>query len=248
MPFVDIATGAQLHYEDVGEGEPLVALHGRLGTGQRDFGDMLGWLAAGRRVLAPSLRGYGESTPKPRDFPPDFYHRDARDVLALLDALGIASARLIGFSDGGEVALVAAGMAPDRFRSVAVWGAVGVFGPELRPVIQASYPPTWLTPEEMARHGIPNADAFALGWIRAMKHMIDAGGDVSLSLAPNITCPVLLMLGKTDTLNPEHLGRRYVEATRNGRLVMFEGGHAIHRLHPDEFRTVLSEFLDGGAP
>ena len=213
MPFVDIATGARLHYEDVGSGEPVIVLHGRFGTGGTEFPALLDWLSHDYHVYAPSLRGYGQSEPKPRDFPLDFYQRDARDVLAFMDALHLERVHLLGFSDGGETALVAAGLAPDRFQSVAVWGAVGYFGPEIRPAVQVNYPATWMDEATKQLHGITDPDPIVLQWVQALKYMIDAGGDVSLSLAPNISAPVLLMLGEQDRLNPEAYGQKLVDQT-----------------------------------
>jgi valacyclovir hydrolase len=251
MPFIDTYTGARLDYEDAGVGVPLIALHGMLGTGRADLANVIDWLSDEQRpggsyhVLAPSLRGYGESLPKPRDFPPDFYRRDALDVLAFMDALGIEEAHLFGYSDGGETALMAAGLQPKRFKSVMTVGAVGYFGPAMRPIAQAMYPATWMTEEEKARSHITDPDAFALGWINAVKAMIDSGGDVSLSLAPNITCPVLLMLGERDTLNPREYGQNFIDRTPNGRLVMFQTGHPIHKEDWEGFKRVVGEFLRG---
>jgi valacyclovir hydrolase len=248
MPFTDITTGARLYYDDLGSGEPVIAVHGRLGTAQVDLANVLDWLSQSYRVLGPSLRGYGESTPKPRDFPLDFYHRDARDLIAFMDALGIARAHLLGYSDGGETALVAAGLAPDRFKSVAVWGAVGYFGPEMRPVAQSNYPATWMDEATKQLHGITDPDAMILQWVRSLTHMIDRGGDVSLSLAPKINAPVLLMLGEKDRLNPQAYGQKLVDQLPNGRLVMFDTGHAIHHEDFAAFQRVVGEFLMGIIP
>ncbi len=244
MPQIDLPTGARLDYEDVGSGPPLIALHGRLGTPRIDLGDVIDWLRADYRVVAPTLRGYGASGPKPRDFPFDFYHRDARDVLALLDALNLRQAHILGYSDGGETALVLAGLAPDHCLSVTAWGAVGFYGPAMRPVAQRNYPGTWLTDEDKQIHGIVNADAFALGWVQAIVHMIDSGGDVSLSLAPNVSCPALLMLGDQDHLNPQAYAQQWVDAAPNARLVMFPCGHGIHQQQPEAFKKTVREFLD----
>ncbi len=243
MPYADIATGARLFYEDLGSGSPLIALHGRFGTARVDLGSVLDWLSPSYRVLGPSLRGYGLSEPKPRDYPLDFYHRDARDVIAFMDALQIERAHLLGYSDGGETALVAAGLAPERFRSVAVWGAVGYFGAEVRPVVQSNYPATWMDEETKALHGITDPDPIVLQWVRALKYMIDSGGDVSLSLAPNISAPVLLMLGERDHLNPQAYGQKFIDRTRDGRLVMFPTGHAVHDEDWEDFRRVVGDFL-----
>ena len=243
MPFCDIATGARLHYEDVGQGEPLILLHGLLGTAKIDLAKVMAWLSKDYHVYGPSLRGYGESTPKPRDFPLDFYHRDAKDMLAFMDALGIPSAHILGYSDGGETALVAAGLQPARFKSVAVIGAVGNFSAAIRPRVQSMFPATWITEEQKQFHGFPDGDAFILQWINAMKHTIDTGGDISLSLAANITCPVLIMLGDKDTLNPAEYANKFLERTSNGRLEMFECGHPVHDEQWDAFQRVYGDFL-----
>jgi valacyclovir hydrolase len=246
MPFIDLATGARFHYEDIGAGIPVIALHGRFGTARVDLSNVLDWLsAAGYRVLGPSLRGYGQSTPKPRDYPLDFYHRDARDVIAFMDALKLERAHLLGYSDGGETALVAAGLAPERFTSVAVWGAIGYFGEIIRPVVQSNYPATWMDEETKRLHGITDPDPMVLQWVQALKFMIDAGGDVSLSLAPNINAPVLLMLGEADRLNPQAYGQNFVDRAQNGRLVMFKTGHAVHDQDWDGFKQVVGSFLSG---
>jgi len=243
MPFIEIATGARLFYEDVGSGFPLIALHGRFGTARVDLGTVVDWLSGSYHVYGPSLRGYGESLPKPRDFPLDFYHRDARDVIAFMDALQIERAHLVGFSDGGETALVAAGLAPDRFQSVAVWGAVGYFGTEIRPVVQSNYPATWMDEATKQLHGIDDPNPLVMQWVQALKYMIDSGGDVSLSLAPKITAPVLLMLGDQDRLNPEAYGQNLIAKVRDGRVVMFKTGHAIHEQDWEHFQRVVGDFL-----
>lgn len=247
MPFADISTGARLYYDDLGSnhagGTPVIAIHGWFGTARVDLGNVIDWLSETHHVIGPSRRGYGESLPKPRDYPLDFYHRDARDMIALMDALGIEKAHLLGFSDGGETALVAAGLAPERFKSVAVWGAVGWFGPEVRPIVQANYPATWMDEATKQLHGIENADPIVLQWVRALTHMIDKGGDISLSLAPKITAPVLLMLGEKDRLNPQAYGQKFIDQTKHGRLVMFDTGHGIHDEDFEGFKRAVGDFL-----
>ncbi len=243
MPFVDIATHARLHYEEMGQGEPLIVLHGLLGTAKLHLTNVMNWLNSKYHIYGPSLRGYGESTPKPRDFPLDFYRRDAKDVLAFMDALGIQSAHILGYSDGGETALVAAGLQPERFKSVAVIGAVGNFTPAIRPRVQSMFPATWITEADKSLHDIPDADVFILQWINAMKHTIDKDGDVSLGLAHNITCPVLIMLGDKDTLNPQEYALKFLERTPNGKLEMFKCGHPVHDEQWTEFQRVYGDFL-----
>lgn len=250
MPTIELATGAVIDYEhEVGQSDklPVIALHGMLGTGRTHLGHVIEWLAEqGYPVYAPTLRGYGKSTPKPRDFPPNFYERDADDVLAFMEALNIDKAHLLGYSDGGEIVLISAGKQPNRVATVGVWGAVGYFGQEIRPVVQAQSPGSqWISQELLDLHGIPNADIFARGWQRAFIQMIDRGGNQTIKLAPNITMPVLIMLGKSDSLNPASYAEHFLSHIENGELVLFDCGHAVHDEQTQLFQKAVLKHLQG---
>ena len=239
MPLARLKTGASLHYEELTpkrDQVPVICIHGMLGTARLHMGHVLDWLCEqGFPVIGLTLRGYGESLPKPRDFPDNFYHRDCDDLLAFMDARKIERAHLIGYSDGGEVALIAAGKFAARFDSCIAIGAIGNFGPELRGVFQRMYPGDWITTEEKRIHGFSDAAKFTGEWVRAMTRMIDAGGDVSLSLANQITCPLIIMLGRKDKLNPPQYGERFAAMAPNGRLELFDCGHAVHDEARDSF-------------
>ena len=244
MPLVDVATDARLHYEDSAPESrrtPFILAHGMLGTARLHLGGVMDWLSGrGERVIGLTLRGYGESLPKPRDFPDNFYRRDARDLLAFMDALDLPSAHLLGYSDGGEVVMLATGLAPQRIASCIAIGAIGNFGPELRPVFQRVYPGDWITDAEKRLHGFDDAAAFTRDWSRAMTRMIDAGGDVSLSLARHITCPLKIVLGVNDKLNPPKYGERFISEVSRGELVMIKAGHAVQDHAPDAFFALLA--------
>lgn len=251
MSLIELPGGASLHVIDTGTPPgsaetrpPVVLIHGMLGTPQTQLPALLDWLRQDYRVIAPTLRGYGDSLPKPRRFPHDFYQQDARDVLELLDYLDLPPAHLLGYSDGGEVALLLAGTAADRLRSVTVWGAVGFYGPQMRPAAQRMFPATWITNEQKMLHGFDNADAFVLEWIQTVRRIIDSGGDLSLSLAGQMRAPLLLILGTQDRLNPVEYGQRLVDAAPDARLQTFECGHAIHDEAWTAFRTTVSAFLN----
>jgi valacyclovir hydrolase len=240
-----VVNGAPLDYGDTGgDGKPVIVLiHGWLGTWDHEFAPEIEWLRSDYRVLALTRRGYGRSGPTPRTYPRDFYRRDAEDVAAWLDALHISQAHMAGFSDGGEIAILLPILRPDLVRSVAAWGAVGYFPPEIRPVVQGYWPATWVDDRIRALHAPEPVERMVLGWITAVKQIIDSGGDVSLSEAHRIRCPVLLMLGSRDALNPESAGRQLVQRIPHGRLVVLDCGHAVHREQPDAFRQALREHL-----
>ncbi len=244
MPVIDV-NGATIDYGDSGEnGKPVVVLiHGWLGAWDHEFGPEIEWLRPHYRVLAPTRRGYGRSGPKPRTYTRDFYRRDAEDMVAWLEALGVKQAHIVGYSDGGEVAILMPILRRALVKSVAAWGAVGSFTPDQRERVQRNWPPTWVDEKTRALNGPQYIDQMVLGWVNAMKQIIDSGGNVSLAEADQIACPFLLMLGREDTLNPEYLGRKLVERTANGRLVMFDCGHPVHRQQTDAFRRLLWDHL-----
>ena len=127
---------------------------------------------------------------------------------------------------------------------MAVWGAVGYFGAEIRPVVQSNYPATWMDEATKQLHGISDPNPIVLQWVQALKYMIDSGGDVSLSLAPQISAPVLLMLGDQDRLNPQAYGQKLIDATRAtvGWSCSRPGTPSTTKTGTD-FQRVVGEFL-----
>ena len=113
--------GAEIHVEERGSGEPLLLLHGLMGTG-RDWQHAfdLDALAARHRVIVPDARGHGRSTNPAGAFT---FGRCASDVLALLDALGVGKARAVGLSLGAETLLHVATREPARLIAMVVVSA-----------------------------------------------------------------------------------------------------------------------------
>ena len=104
--------GVRLTYSDEGSGPPLVFVHG-VGTSGELWAADLAPLAADHRVIVYDRRGYGGSSPSPRDWRA---HRD--DAIGLIEALGAAPAALVGYSGGAIVALDLALERPDLVASL----------------------------------------------------------------------------------------------------------------------------------
>lgn len=114
--WVDIGGGVRLHVAEAGEGDPLVLLHGWPGH-WFCWRELIPALAERFRVLAVDLRGFGWS-----DAPPDGYRKDelADDLLALLDALGLARVKLLAHDWGGVVGFHLCLRAPERIERYVV--------------------------------------------------------------------------------------------------------------------------------
>jgi pimeloyl-ACP methyl ester carboxylesterase len=94
--------GLDMYYEVHGAGSPLVLLHGAMGTIDSCFSTLLPRLAETRRVIAVELQGHGHTADVDR---PLSYPQLADDTVALMGALDVDVADIVGYSLGGAVAL-----------------------------------------------------------------------------------------------------------------------------------------------
>jgi proline iminopeptidase len=124
------AGDTELAYVVVGEGEPLVAIHGGPGFGHAHLRPGLDLLANGRRVVYYDLRGSGDSPPG--DAGKISIAGSFTDLDALLDGLAIEAASLIGHSATAYVAMLYAVARPDRVRSLVLLHPGPPLPPELR--------------------------------------------------------------------------------------------------------------------
>jgi pimeloyl-ACP methyl ester carboxylesterase len=111
--------GAKIFYTIYGKGDPVVLLHGGLGNSEH-FGFQLPALIDKFQVIAIDSRGQGRST---KGKVPITYDQMAVDVIAVLDKLAIPRASVVGWSDGGEIALKLGIAYPDRVDRLFVFGA-----------------------------------------------------------------------------------------------------------------------------
>lgn len=109
------ADNARIWYAAFGSGRPVILLHGGLGNGGNWAHQVPALVAAGYRAIVIDSRGQGHSS---RDDRPYSYELMAADTRAVMDALGIAKAAFIGWSDGADTALVLSKQTPERSAGV----------------------------------------------------------------------------------------------------------------------------------
>jgi valacyclovir hydrolase len=245
--------GSRIYFEETGAGEPVLVLPG-WGGSIAEFELIRRTLAPQFRVIAADLPGSGRSQPQPRAYTPSYFHDDAEAYLALLADQAATPAHLIGFSDGGEVALLMAATQPAAVRSIVAWGAAGqlVAPPGMLDafarLIDDPIPPLRDFAEYLkAAYGEENARAMTRSESNALRAIIESGGDISRSRAATIECPVLLLTGTHDPFCPPALVSAVADEIPRGRFVEVDGvGHDVHAARPQWLADTVASWLEEG--
>ena len=205
------ANGVTYYYEIHGEGEPLLLLHGGLGSIEM-FGPVLPMLVENRQVIGVDLHGHGRTPLGDRDIS---LIDMGDDMAVLLQALDYEQVDVLGYSLGGGVAFRLAVQHPERVRRLALVSAGFArdgFYPEMLPQ-QAQVGADMAemmkeTPMYQSYAAIaPNPEEFPALLDRMgelMRTPYDWENDVK-----TLTMPVMLVYGDSDMFRPEHIVRFY---------------------------------------
>jgi pimeloyl-ACP methyl ester carboxylesterase len=134
--------GIKMYYEIRGEGQPVVLLHGGTSTIETSFSEQIPVLARNHRVIAIEQMGHGHTGDVGgRELS---YEGMAEDTAALLVHLGIQNADIVGWSDGGQLALRLAFTHPELVRRVVASGVgLGAVNPQMQQAMRALSADTW---------------------------------------------------------------------------------------------------------
>jgi valacyclovir hydrolase len=242
---------SRIYYEETGRGDPVLLLPG--------FSDRIAGhthlreaLEKNYRVIAADLPGSGKSGPQPRVYSASYYEEDAAAFTLFLRERGAVPAHLLGFSDGGEVALLMAALAPDVARSVLTWGAAGFISDpdgQTRAAFRGAvdHPTPAMRGYHdylVATYGEDNARAMTQSLAGALDAIIAAGGDISRSKAHAVRCSVMLIIGEHDLFNPRTLVDALASKIEKAEVVEAKGaGHGVHEERPEWFVTTVGEWL-----
>ncbi len=225
----------------------VLLLHGFMGTPTSDFAAQLPHLRSQYTVLAPHLHGYGLSSHR-TSYNLSYYREDVADLVALLDALHLATVNVLAFSDGSIVALLLAALHPHRVRALAVLGAQASVDEQdttaLRQwLLEKPLSETWQ--QELAQlHGDPYWRSLLPMFVKVQEDLVQAGGilvtDEELAA---IRCPVLLMHGKRDRVVRVEYATVLYKQIPHSQLLLFDTGHAAHLRYEQEFTETVMRFF-----
>lgn len=213
-----------LAYQDHGTGPAVVLLHGSPGA-VADFRHLLPHLG-GFRVLVPDLPGFGRSS---RWLPDYSVAAHARYVLDWLDGLGVGEFQVVGFSQGSGVALHLADLAPDRVRSVTLFGGIGVQEGEgsgsyhLEHAKYALMVPALVAAPELVPHfGLLGSRSFRWTFFR---NFWDTDQRPLRGVIERLRPPLLVLHGRRDPLVPAWAAVEHHRLHPEGGLHLFPDSH-----------------------
>jgi pimeloyl-ACP methyl ester carboxylesterase len=244
MVYVDVNRHSTWVDDRGGNGEPLLLLHGGLSNSD-ELLDSVGAGLADFRVVAFDRRGHGYTA----DTDAPFHYADmATETIAVLDSVIGGPAHLVGWSDGGIVALLVALERPDLVNKIVVIGTnyhhdgmMAVEPDPQSPFMQAIGPAYIQRSPDGAEHlEAVFAKSFAL---------FNSEPALTTSDLANIRNPTLVVVGDDDLVTLSHTCSLY-EALPHGQLAVVPGAsHALPMEKPAQLAELTREFLTAiGAP
>lgn len=221
----------ELHYEEQGAGEPLILLHGNGGDCSYFSGQMDAF-ARRFRTIALDTRGHGAS---PRGEKPFTISQFADDLADFMDEREIARAHLLGFSDGGNIALVYALEHPNRVHGLIVNGA------NLFPSGMKAHVRIPIEVEHRIACLVSPFSALAKHHAELLELMTD-DPDLTPEELEGIQAPTLVIAGTRDMIKDSHT-RLIAQSIPNSELVILEGNHFVAAQNPDAFNAAVARFL-----
>jgi pimeloyl-ACP methyl ester carboxylesterase len=233
--------GVPTWYDERGDGEPLVLLHGGL-SDARDFAGNLGTLADRFRLLLPERRGHGHTADVAGPLTVELM---AQDTIAFLDETVGRPARLVGYSAGGTVALHVALARPDLVdRLVLISTAYHPDGMILRPVAGAEPPPQLVAAyAEVSPDGAEHLPVV----IAKIARSVDSEPALAADDLRGVTCRTLVMAGDDDMVTLDHTLALY-RGLPNAELAIVPGtSHLLLFEKPEACTRVVTDFLSADA-
>jgi pimeloyl-ACP methyl ester carboxylesterase len=230
--------GIQMYYQILGQGEPLVMLHGFTGVGD-DWQPFAKELEKRYRLIIPDMRGHGRSTNPSMEFT---HRQSAQDVFALLDHLEIERFKAIGLSAGGNTLLHMATQQPARVEAMVLVSATSYFPMQARAVM-SQFTADTLTDEnwKLLRQRHTQGDEQIRALWRQGNAFKDSYRDMNFTppYLSTISARTLIVDGDRDRFYPPDIAiQMYTAIPRSYLWIIPNGGHG------DIFGGTMKPFLE----
>lgn len=216
------------YYVENGEGFPIVLLHGN-GEDSGCFDSQIYEFSKYYKVIAIDTRGHGKT---PRGSKPFTIYQFAQDLLDFFNEKKIKKANLLGFSDGGNTAIIFSVLYPERVEKLILNGA--------------NLSPEGLTTQTQILDKIKYYLTLMFSKNKLKKELLELmvnQPNISPAKLSKIQAKTLVIAGTNDVVKEEHT-RLIASKIHNSKLVFIEGNHYVVYNKSGEFNKKVLEFLE----
>lgn len=238
-------------YIEVGEGTPIILLHGLMG-GLSNFDAVTNFFSEnGYKVLIPELPVYTMSLLKTNVKSFANYLKDFIDFKKLNEVI------LLGNSLGGHIGLYHTKMYPEKIKALVITGSSGLYESAMGSgytkrsdyeVIKKKAQDVFYDPEIATKEIVDEVYETVNDRNKLVKTLAIAKSAIRHNMAkdlPNMNTPTCIIWGKNDTVTPPEVADEFHELLPDSDLFWIDKcGHAAMMEHPDEFNTILKAWLD----
>ena len=240
----------QFSYIEVGEGTPIIVLHGLMG-GLSNFNSVTKYFSSnGYKVVIPELPIYSMTLLKTNVKSFATYLRD------FIDFKGFDQVILLGNSLGGHIGLYHTKMYPDKVKALVITGSSGLYESAMGggytkrsdyEVIKKKAQDVFYDPEVATKEIVDEVYETVNDRNKLVKTLAIAKSAIRHNMSkdlPKMTTPTCIIWGKNDTVTPPEVAEEFNDLLPDSELFWIDKcGHAAMMEHPDEFNKILHAWL-----
>lgn len=226
--------GFKMYCEVYGKGQPVLIIHGNGGS-ISNFVNQIPYFSKKYKVIIADSRAQGKSADKGDSLS---YEMMADDYAALLDAMKIDSADVIGWSDGGINGLLLAIRHPEKVKKLAVTGANLV--PDSTAVPQEIW--NMVTPAYTMMKSKKDKNEMEMTGFKLMRLLVE-NPHIPLSDLHTIKCPTLVIGGDHDVIKEEHTMLIYKNIPKAYLWILPNSGHSTPVVYKNDFNKNVDNFF-----
>lgn len=240
----------QFSYIEVGEGTPIIVLHGLMG-GLSNFDSVTKYFSSnGYKVVIPELPIYSMTLLKTNVKSFATYLKD------FIEFKGFDQVILLGNSLGGHIGLYHTKMYPDKVKALVITGSSGLYESAMGggytkrsdyEVIKKKAQDVFYDPEVATKEIVDEVYETVNDRNKLVKTLSIAKSAIRHNMSkdlPKMTTPTCIIWGKNDTVTPPEVAEEFNDLLPDSELFWIDKcGHAAMMEHPDEFNNILHAWL-----
>lgn len=216
----------ELYYTEHGSGFPLILLHGN-GEDQSYFIHQIEYFSQFYRVIAVDTRGHGQS---PRGTASFTISQFADDLRIFMDRLGLKKSHILGFSDGGNIALTFALRYPERIEKLILNGA-NLFPAGMKPTVRMAVNVEYIFAKLRKNE-----------YHASLMQLMRKEPNIKPEALRQIQSPTLVIAGCNDMIKERHT-KLIASSLPNTELSILPGDHFVARDNSTDFNRSVHKFL-----